>query len=456
MPRLALLAFCLALLPAPAFADCDSRGDRKQCEKEWTVLVYMEASNDLFPYALWDLYEMEAAFRGSAAAASSARADLVVEVNGPAPDDRRRLHMRTGPEAYAQKRKSDFTSLAQIHSPLVMNVAEGGTERAHLEDFLLWGAQNYPAKRTFVIVWGHGQGWRAYPDDKNFAGFTAPDAGLDIPAISSALETFRAVTGKEIDVYASDSCFMQMLEVTYELSAHARFLVGSSQVQTYLGLPYRRLMYELNSGRFNGLRGEISGVDQSDEAYLLAKMIPGLVAQGLDPQRGLQGRLDPEANRFFTSSSLSGAELRGPLLPALRGLARALEGYLAESPFHAMDLLSIHQSVPLIAGSAQDLGVFLGYLDVQVREGKTPAAARLRGALASAKAALDRSVLAYEYGSAYGVDERTRQFGFVPRALSLWLPKSPTEYKLRREEFLRSRFYADSQWQTWLDALFPR
>ncbi|MCJ8276123.1 MAG: hypothetical protein MJK18_04715, partial [Bdellovibrionales bacterium] len=33
---------------------------RKDCFKKWTVLVYMAADNDLSPYSLWDLTEMEA------------------------------------------------------------------------------------------------------------------------------------------------------------------------------------------------------------------------------------------------------------------------------------------------------------------------------------------------------------------------------------------------------------
>ena len=32
--------------------------DRSSCYKDWTILVYMAADNDLHPYALWDLEEM--------------------------------------------------------------------------------------------------------------------------------------------------------------------------------------------------------------------------------------------------------------------------------------------------------------------------------------------------------------------------------------------------------------
>ena len=87
---------------------------------------------------------------------------------------------------------------------------------------------------------------------------------------------------------------MQMLEVSYEIGAGARFVVGSAQVQSYLGLPYRRLLYELNSGRFNGLRKDSRGsLDSEDEPLLLARMIPQLMKSSLNPRgQGLQSGID--------------------------------------------------------------------------------------------------------------------------------------------------------------------
>lgn len=90
--------------------------------------------------------------------------------------------------------------------------------------------------------------------DKDFGGIAfrqSSNSWLDIPGLKYALDSF-ARKNDVVDVYASDACLMQMLEVSYELSDSARFIVGSAQVQNFLGLPYRRIMYELNTGRFNG------------------------------------------------------------------------------------------------------------------------------------------------------------------------------------------------------------
>ena len=479
------------LRPGESYEAFRARLKRPACEKEWTVLVYMAGDNDLFPYALWDLYEMEAPFKGSESAASTIKTDLVVQVNGPATNDQRRLHMFAVGDAYTTKRKEDFAGagLDQVQSPEVTRVPETGSPESRLTDFLLWAAKEYPSRHYMVIVWGHGQGWRAYPvsrkaESKRFRASdlpssfpsAAPDQGfggiafeqssgraLDIPALRASLRKFRQATGKPVDVYAADSCLMQMLEVAHELSDEARFLVGTTQVQTYLGLPYRRLLYELNTGRFNGERKAARpGVDVADEPLLLARMLPALSKQSLDPRRGTQGRSDHESYARMTAGALSSAEAKNFLLPELKRLGEALRGFVAEDSYRGLDLQVVLQNVPAIEGGAQDLGIFLGLLESLLREEReskgtlSPAASRVAELIPGVAAALDRSVLSYAYGDAYGLNSLRRNAGFVPRALSLWLPTSNREYSLRRGEFIRSRFFRETAWAAWLDLVYPR
>lgn len=476
------------------YSDFAKRLQRGACEKEWTVLVYMAADNDLYPYALWDLYEMEARFDSERnMAGSSLKTDLLVQVDGPANNDLRRLHIFSGPVAYSKnKTKKDFENarLDEVKSPIVERPLEDKkSEKERLAEFLAWGVKNYPAKQYMVIVWGHGQGWKAYPvkrpvrshtlqpsdmpeafptdsqPDAKFGGIAfrqSANSWLDIPALRQVLEAFKRQTGKPVDVYASDACLMQMLEVSYELSANARFVVGSTQVQNFLGLPYRRIMYELNSGRFNGQRAaNRPSVDGKDEAYLLAKMIPQLMKQSLDPRAGSQGRADKEAQKFVTSSALTSAELQRLLIPELKLLGAALKAYMQEEPMRVMDLQFVMQNAPAFEGSAQDFGIFLGLLELQLKEekardakGETAAAANLKDQVIRTKDVLNRTVLAYAYGNGYGVDD-AKMVSFIPRAVSLWLPVAPEEYKTRKAEFGSSRFYKDTRWGEWLDAAYP-
>ncbi len=470
------------------------RLQRTECEKEWTVLVYMAADNELFPFALWDLYEMEAAYKNKNVAASSLKADLIVQVDGPANDDLRRLHIFSGPEEYREHTKDDFIAakLDSVKSPVIERLSESNrqTEQQRLENFLTWAVEKYPSRNYMLVVWGHGQGWKSYPvtdpaksrfldppglpefpkpaSDPAFGGIAFHQSSgtwLDIPALSRALKKFQNAVGKSLDVYASDACLMQMLEVSYELAENARFVVGSTQVQSFLGLPYRRLMYELNTGHFNGLRKDNRpNIDGGDEPYLLAKMIPTLMKQSLNPRgHGLHSGLEAEAIKSITSSALTSAEFQGQLIPEITRLSQALKAYLLEDKARILDLRFVTQNVPALEGSAQDFGIFLGFLDQLIQKERakssnaelSPAAAQLREAVTRTKQALDRSVLAFAYGSAYGVDDASQLIGYVPRAVSLWLPVAVAEFRKRKDEFMASRFYKATHWQAWLEILFP-
>lgn len=445
------------------------RTRRQECRKDWAVLVYMAADNNLFPYALWDLYEMEAGFASAKnAAGSTLKADLLVQIDTKGRSGLRRLHIFETPETYSVKSLADFQArtLADVRSPVVENAPEPATEAEKFRSFLEWARANYPADHYMVVVWGHGQGWKAYaPGEKpgkDFGGIGLSQTSgkrLDIPAIRDALAAFNRAAGKEqLDVYASDACLMQMVEVAGELTSVSRFIVGSTQVQTFLGLPYRRLLYELNTGRFNGQRAGATGsVDADDEPYLLAKMIPELMRQSLHPELGSQGRSDAKAIRTITSSALSSANLARQLAPAMSDLGKALDDYLAEDPMRAMDLGKLLDKVPGFEGGAQDLGVFLGMLEDQLSlaarengEHRTLIAAR-RSAM-NARQALGESALSFAYGTDYGWDSNGRM-GYAPRAVSVWLPKSPEEYEARRAEFLLSKFYRETSWSRWLDRL---
>ncbi|MES2963013.1 MAG: hypothetical protein V4760_03920, partial [Bdellovibrionota bacterium] len=87
---------------------------RQSCYKDWTVLVYMAADNDLSPYAMWDLYEMEGAFASGRYAGSTMKSDLLVQADTKGPTGIRRFHMFQAPgtKYVVPKGKQDFENFA--------------------------------------------------------------------------------------------------------------------------------------------------------------------------------------------------------------------------------------------------------------------------------------------------------------------------------------------------------
>lgn len=442
----------------------------------------MAADNDLTPYAYADVHEMEGGYRsGKNWAGSTLRTDVLVQLDTEGDRGIQRLHLFQSPEVYEPRSLEEYRQWdgSEIRSPVVQKLAEiDGSAERRFQEFLRWGVRAYPSEHTLVIVWGHGQGWVGDVDsadpvssrylslegvqnlgwrsDRPFGGVAFDDVGggaLSIPAISRVLRQISSELGRPVDAYLSDACLMQMLEVITEIGASARFVIGSAHIQTYLGLPYRRLLYEMNSGRMGKTDSRSRRpVRTDDEAYWLARMIPDLMKSSLDP--------DSEAIQSFTSSSLSSDELEALLLPELGELSLALESYLTEDPLRRMDLQFVIQNTPSFAGGAQDLNVFLGLLDFLVHEervqtgGLSRAAARLRATVVETAHTLERTVISYAFGRRYGVDEQTRIVSFIPRAVSLWLPAGAAEYHRRLSDFSSSRFYRVTGWSRWLGKLY--
>lgn len=124
--------------------------------------------------------------------------------------------------------------------PLVdheVNMASAAT----LQAFITFAVERYPAARTMLVLWGHGDGWCGLCLDGS-------DDILTLPELGSALASATAAMGRGLDIVAVDSCAGATFEMLYELSSHSDFLVASENNVPFQGLPYTQIM--------NGLAAE--------------------------------------------------------------------------------------------------------------------------------------------------------------------------------------------------------
>ncbi|MCB0367362.1 MAG: hypothetical protein H6624_03295 [Bdellovibrionaceae bacterium] len=514
------------------------RTNRQNCYKDWTVLVYMAADNDLSPYALADLYEMEADFVSGNYAASTLKTDLIVEVDTADKEGARRFHMFQAPREY----RTDIGmpvirswQAKEVRSPLVAIVPEDRADHTErLREFLNWAVSQYPSKHYMVMIWGHGQGWTAVepklpaqspnddlwnpflkglelkqpggpvaeprpgglvplgpmgsqtPDLELVRGFQGKYGGLafddssgsylDIPSLRQVLQDVvdGPLEGKPFDLYVSDACLMQQLEVAYEMEGVARFVVGSAQIQNFFGLPYRRLMYELNRGSFAGFRKQIFGkvrelvakaklspicqrdgmageacqrlIDsfEVDEALLLGYAIPEIVRASFS-SGGFQWRMDQKGKDTLTMASVSTAEMRNYLLPELRHLGRDLLALIDEEPERALEIQYVIGKTPSFAGGMKDVGLWAHLMQRMIKQEEmrhgfnTPQAKRVLKRLIEVDQALNYSVLNRAMGESYTFKDRSRA-SFV--GTSVWLPASTEDYDARVTDFQKSRFFS--------------
>jgi hypothetical protein len=419
------------------FAD---RVHRDRCAKDWTVLVYMAAdAEDLGAPAIRDLRAMEDA---GAATGSTEQADVVAELDRKDPLGVLRLHLFRTPAAGEG-----------VRSPIV---EARGKDKAPTEErltrFLTWGMERYPAEHYAVVVWGHGLGWRpatagaVAPVRYDRAGTTGGIAFddtlgtvLDTPGLSRALTAAARErrAGKPFDLYASDACLMQSVEVAGELVSAARFVVGSEQVEEdYVGLPYRTWLPLLNGST---PLPNAAACAPADVACRLAAALPPALR---DEQAHEE---TPSAG--FTLATVDEARLAGDLVPALGKLGEAIEAYLREDDLRRINLQVLlgqdrgpTRGTPGFRGGTRDVGVFLSRIQAEVERepGAAETAARkaLFAAIGEARAALGKAVIASALGPRYRAVDFTGMAG-----LSVWLPHDGGELRGRAAFFAPSVLY---------------
>jgi hypothetical protein len=457
-----LTLLCAGPSCAPALPPCSSAAgilkprERRTCQKEWTVLIYLQAQNDLAPYAYWDLYEMEATAPGEPeGAASSPRVDVIAQMDVRGSPAARRLHVLPGTRPWRRLRHEDLEGAAgqSFESPVLAVLPSGPTmsEARRLEEFLDWGIAGYPARHYLVVLWGHGKGYAG-----GVAHNEVSRSSIDIPSLARILARVAKRLGRPVDILAQDACLMQTVEVLTEIGEGARFAVGSTQTQGFLGLPYRAMMRALNTGRLGA-----DGTSR-DEPLGLARALARLMQQSFDPQAGLRP-FDQVGAAYLTLSSVDLQKLRTALVPALHALGAALARYLVENPERAFDLRHVLGKTPSFSGDTQDLGVFLRVLtkvrtdEVEHRGASSSAALALDAAIRDSQIALESSLVGYVFGRQFEAPEFTWALGPPPaRSLGAWIPYRPEDYQARLPLFQSSRFFLASggHWGRWLRLLF--
>jgi hypothetical protein len=236
--------------------------------KEWTIMVFINAKNNLEKYGLLDVNEMEKI-------GSSDKVNIVVEmgrINGYATNDG---DWKTTRRFYIQK----DTNFSTITSPVLADLGKTDMgDYKSLAAFGKWAKANYPAKKYVMIVWNHGSGWdkaRAFDvtkgisyDDETGNHMTTPQLGLAIKEMGG------------VSVYGSDACLMQMPEVTYELKDDVEYIVGSEETEPGDGYTYDLWLgpvvakgnmtpYEMGKAAVDGYSDHYQSIGQGSTQSLL-------------------------------------------------------------------------------------------------------------------------------------------------------------------------------------------
>ena len=204
-----------------------------------TLLVYMEARNNLSSAALDDLAEMRIA-------------DI--------PDDCRLL-------VYRSINGADHPELVEIRRDRETTLAEYPAEASAVDPVQMATVladmkKLAPADEYGMVLWSHSSGWR----QKSPALMHSRAYGLENGRTMSITNLAKALRDSDLSFLVFDTCYMGSVEVAYELRNAARWMVASVCEVPTPGMPYNLTL----PGLFDAdmARGLQSAIDITVDSYI--------------------------------------------------------------------------------------------------------------------------------------------------------------------------------------------
>ncbi len=201
----------LVVLMAPASLSAGEDGP------QWTVMVYLDADNNLEPFGVMNLDWLETV-------GSSADVNFVVLMD---------TYSGLADLLYVELGESESVGQAYGY-PKEVNMADP----AVLEEFIEICCADYAAQKYALILWDHGGGWRGLCWDDTTFDDTGVDDCITMVEMRTALADAYATTNEVIDVIGFDLCLMAMPEVAYQVRDYADYIVFSEETVPGAGFPY--------------------------------------------------------------------------------------------------------------------------------------------------------------------------------------------------------------------------
>lgn len=219
------LAFLVSIF---AFYSCEKNETEQSRNISKTVIVYMMAENSLSDNSQNDLNEIR-----SACNAVPEDCDMIVYIDnaysimGTTKPALIRYHDDKADtlKVYAEQNSCDAMVLANVLSDI---------------------KTASPSASYSLVMWSHGTGWVAAPQrtigiDNNNNTYSNTGSEMEIRALRETLEK----TGMHFGWIFFDACFMQCVEVAYELRKLTDYIIASPAEIPAMGAPYHKVMTSL-------------------------------------------------------------------------------------------------------------------------------------------------------------------------------------------------------------------
>lgn len=245
-----IFTFCMSASLALAIAH--SANGMAQSTDIWSLLCYVQADNDLAPFANYNIHDMEIAFSKYK---NPTHVNMLVQWDQP--QNKKTWRYRITPTG---KIEDESLSAEMGINPVQEIVAS-----------MAWVKRKYPAQYYGLFLWNHGSGVEDYRIKQlklptktiNRLGnnwLRPPGIPMELRGIlydesqntcltnaglSSALSQVKKLLGKNIDLVGMDACLMAMVEIVYQMKGYADILVASEETEPGTGWPYAEILNPL-------------------------------------------------------------------------------------------------------------------------------------------------------------------------------------------------------------------
>ena len=243
----------LFMLGVAGLLSCSKDDNSDEENPNRTILAYIAGENSLSSFALADFREMAEGMEHV-----DGNNHLLVYL-----DTKESAQLPAIYHLYKDK-KSGAVVQETLYTYPEQDASSVTLER--MEDVFRRSFEAYPAESYGLILWSHGEGWlpgttsrlRSFGQDGGNSGPVMEIADLD-EAIS--LGTTYLGEARHFDFIYFDACFMQGIEVAYQLRNYTDYLIGCPLETPGPGAPYDRILSPLFE------RGEANVVGMAETYY---------------------------------------------------------------------------------------------------------------------------------------------------------------------------------------------
>ena len=379
--------------------------------REWNVLVYMAGDNTLEASMANNLKTLEKI-------GSDEKTNILVQF-----DRGMRQHKGISPWDGAKRFYITKQEGEGISSKVIKDLGDIDTSKSDpLTDFIVESHREYPAKHTLIIISNHGGGFTGIANDDT------SKTVMSLPDLEKSLKNAKDALGKDkFDIVGFDACLMGQAEVAYQISDHAKIMIGSEETEGKDGWPYRGILDD-GDNVINVIKSTIKTKNSVgpkelakeivDEASKTQSQIPTLAAIDLKEM----GKIGNLASQFATTVKKTPGALE-----IVRKIAEKTESYSKVIPFIEP------------YGQFRDMGNFLEkVVDSPDLEGAKFRPVKLMAA--QILPVLKKTVIAEQHSDLYGDSN----------GLSIYFPTDKP--KPHKYGYDKTKWALDTQWDEMLTA----